>query len=88
MEVIFNKILTDILNQFWSYSDEQIDIFLKIEGLETKEKLGKINDLNVIIYSNDHNPPHFHVISNDKKINAKLKTAIAIPCLIPETVKK
>ena len=71
MNEILAKILTDLINQYWSYTDQQIDVMLQIKGYEIKEKVGRINDLNVIIYSNDHNPPHFHVISNDKKIDAK-----------------
>lgn len=36
-----------------------------------KERLATIRNMKLIIYSNDHNPPHFHVKSNDGSINAK-----------------
>ena len=71
MEEIIEKVLTQLLNQYWSYSDQQIEVMLRIPGFEIKEKVGSINDLNIIIYSNDHNPPHFHVISKDKSIDVK-----------------
>ncbi|CDN74012.1 conserved hypothetical protein [Elizabethkingia anophelis] len=44
---------------------------MQIEGYEIKLHIVSINELEVVIYSNDHNPPHFHVISKDKSINTK-----------------
>jgi hypothetical protein len=38
-----------------------------------KEQVGRIRNLKVEIYSNDHNPPHFHVKSNDNSINATFR---------------
>lgn len=73
MRNILENILTDLINQYWSYSDEQIDTILFFGGIEIKEQIGRINDLKVVIYSNDHDPPHFHVISNDHKIDVKFK---------------
>ena len=35
-----------------------------------KELVGRIRNLKIEIYSNDHNPPHFHVKSSDNSINA------------------
>ena len=35
-----------------------------------KELVGKIRHLKIEIYSNDHNPPHFHVKSNDGSLDA------------------
>lgn len=68
---VYSRILTDILNKYWAYSDEVIDVMLEINGYEIKQNVANINELEVVIYTNDHNPPHFHVISKDKSINAK-----------------
>ena len=38
-----------------------------------KERIATINNLQLVIYSNDHNPPHFHVISRDRSIDAKFR---------------
>lgn len=35
-----------------------------------KELVGQIRNMKIEIYSNDHNPPHFHVKSKDESINA------------------
>jgi hypothetical protein len=36
-----------------------------------KERIATVRNMRLIIYSNDHNPPHFHVKSNDGSIDAK-----------------
>ena len=38
-----------------------------------KELVGRIRNMKIEIYSNDHNPPHFHVKSNDGSIDATFK---------------
>ncbi|MEW7292116.1 DUF4160 domain-containing protein [Aquimarina sp. 2304DJ70-9] len=35
-----------------------------------KEQVGQVRNMKIEIYSNDHNPPHFHVKSKDGSINA------------------
>lgn len=35
-----------------------------------KELVSRIRSMKIEIFSNDHNPPHFHVKSNDLTINA------------------
>ena len=35
-----------------------------------KELVGTIRNMKIEIYANDHNPPHFHVKSNDRSIDA------------------
>lgn len=35
-----------------------------------KELVARVRNMKIEIYSNDHNPPHFHVKSNDKSIDA------------------
>jgi hypothetical protein len=68
---IYEKILTDHLHTFLSYEDDIIDELLFNPNLAIKERVKKIENLEIIIYSNDHTPPHFHIKSNDFKINAK-----------------
>lgn len=38
-----------------------------------KELVSKVRNMKIEIYSNDHNPPHFHVKSNDGSINATFR---------------
>jgi hypothetical protein len=38
--------------------------------LEIKQLVERVRNLKIHIYSNEHNPPHFHVVSNCKTINA------------------
>ena len=38
-----------------------------------KELVGKIRNMKIEIYPNDHNPPHFHVKSNDLSIDATFR---------------
>lgn len=58
-----NEILDIILN---SYFQDNL-------GYQTKDTIGRVRNMRIQIYSNDHNPPHFHVISNDNSVNAKFK---------------
>jgi hypothetical protein len=44
---------------------------LKDVNTATKERVATIDDLQVIIYSNDHNPPHFYVKTKNLEIDAK-----------------
>ncbi len=55
----FEKALTDILQTYFGYEDSVIDEPLINPDLKKKKRVKKINDLEVIIYTNDHNPPHF-----------------------------
>ncbi len=40
---------------------------------EIKQLMGRINGVKIEMYSNDHNPPHFHVKTNCGRINATFK---------------
>ena len=53
--------------------DISLEKHLKEPNTATKERVATIDDLQVIIYSNDHNPPHFHVRTKNLKIDAKFK---------------
>jgi hypothetical protein len=68
---ILEKVLTDILQTYMNYDDSVIEELLIEPNLVKKERVGKIDGLEVIIYTNDHNPPHFHVKSRGKNIDAK-----------------
>ena len=63
--------LEDLLNQYWNTSGDNIELILENSNSNIKERVKTINNLEIIIYSNDHNPPHFHVKSKDLKINEK-----------------
>lgn len=60
------KILTPILEYYINTSFESIS-----KSSQIKERIATIRNMQFLIYSNDHNPPHFHVISKDKLIDAK-----------------
>ncbi|REG91120.1 DUF4160 domain-containing protein [Flavobacterium aquicola] len=65
---ILERILSEIIAFY--FSKESIESYV---GYETRERIGTVNGMQVIIYSNDHNPPHFHVKTNDNRVNAKFK---------------
>ncbi len=68
---ILEKILTDLLQTYMNYEDWFIDELLVEPNRVIKERVMKIDDLEVLIYTNDHNPPHFHVKTKNKNIDAK-----------------
>lgn len=53
--------------------DEGLKTHLKFANTATKERVETIEDLQIIIYSNDHNPPHFHVKTKNGNIDTKFK---------------
>lgn len=69
-EIIQNAI-TEVLRTFLSYDDAFIEFLLDNPNVIDKQRIETIEHLEVIIYPNDHNPPHFHVKSKDLKIDAK-----------------
>ncbi len=52
------EILNIILNQVFEFDDRQ-------SFYETRELIGRVQNMRIIIYSNDHNPPHFKVKYNE-----------------------
>ena len=68
---ILEKILEDILLEYMDLDESTIDSLIQQPTIKQKERIGTIKNLKIIIYSNDHNPPHFHVLSNDYNVNAK-----------------
>lgn len=63
------KILEPILNDLFR---DNIGSLLP-GSLQTKEQVAKIGNMKIAIYTNDHNPPHFHVYSNDGIIDVKFR---------------
>lgn len=70
---IMEIILKDLLKYYLGLDDNSLEKHLKEVNTATKERVTTIDDLQVIIYSNDHDPPHFHVKTKNLKINAKFK---------------
>jgi hypothetical protein len=68
---IMERILIDLLAYYLGLDDISLDRHLKEVNLATKERVQTINNLEVTIHSDDHNPPYFHVKSKDLQINAK-----------------
>lgn len=66
--MIEEKILTPILEYYMNAPFELI-----IKNMIIKERVATIKNMQIIIYSNDHNPPHFHVKSKDNSVNAKFR---------------
>ena len=71
---IFEKTLEGLLLNYMELSESEIDYLIEQPNYSSKERIATIKNLKVVIYSNDHNPPHFHVVSNDYDINAKFRT--------------
>lgn len=65
--MIEERILLPILERYFG-SD---DLSLMKSGWVGKERVASIGKMEIVIYSRDHNPPHFHVRSKDGKIDAK-----------------
>ena len=69
--IIFEKTLKHLLQYYLGLDDVSLEKHLKNSDLVTKERVTTIDDLQVKIYPNDHNPPHFHVLSKNREIDAK-----------------
>lgn len=68
---ILERALTPILESYMNIDFDFENKSLLIHNIETKERVAILKNMKIIIHSKDHNPPHFHVISNDKTIDAK-----------------
>jgi hypothetical protein len=68
---IFETILTPVLESFMNIDFNFENKSLQIHNLETKERVDTVRNMKILIYPNDHNPPHFHVIAKDGSVNAK-----------------
>lgn len=68
---IEDKLLIGLLEKIINYSriDPELGFYY------TKEQAGIIRNMKLEIFPNDHKPPHFHVKSNDKSIDAKFLLA-------------
>ena len=71
MDNILEIVLENILLDFMELDESTIEYLIEQPTIKQKERIDTIKNLKVIIYSNDHNPPHFHVLSNDYNVNAK-----------------
>lgn len=65
--MIEERILLPILERYFGHED----LSLMKSGWVGKERVASIGKMEIVIYSWDHNPPHFHVRSKDGKIDAK-----------------
>mgnify|MGYP002640172137 CR=1 FL=1 len=70
---IMERVLKDLLKYYLGLNDYSLELHLKEVNTATKERVASIDDLQVIIYSNDHTPPHFHVKAKNLRIDAKFK---------------
>ena len=50
------------------------DVLPNGQVIELRKLVDKVNDLKIEIYSNEHNPPHFHVKSNEFNASFNLLT--------------
>lgn len=57
-----NKHYEDIIED----ENDNFQIYIK------KALAGKISDFRIVVYPNDHMPAHFHAISKQRNINARL----------------
>lgn len=68
---IFNKILSDLLDFYMTQDIEELNL-IQSKGI-IKEEVDRVRQMSVIIYTNDHNPPHFHVKSKNGDVDAKFR---------------
>ena len=68
---IFTKAMKDLLEYFLTIDDATLEYHLNNSSLGQKERVARLNDLEVWIYPRDHEPPHFHVKSKQQKLDAK-----------------
>lgn len=61
-------ILTPVLERYFNNDGQRVS-----HQIEIRDRVSTMGKMQLIIYSNDHNPPHFHVKSNDRKVDAKFK---------------
>lgn len=64
------KILSKELEYFINNSIE--DSNGNVKTILAKRHIAKINDLEIVVYPNDHNPPHFHVTSKQNNTHARI----------------
>lgn len=69
------RALKDVLQVYLNYDDAVINELLINPDLIKKERVDKIGDLEILIYTNDHNPPHFHVKTKERSVDAKFLIA-------------
>lgn len=67
--IIMNDLLEKVLNRCINYTEVNLGCIPEV--FEIKKEVSRLKDMRFIIYSNDHNPPHFHIKSRDGSINAK-----------------
>ena len=66
-----------LLNSLSYYLSAPLEYVLN--GIRIKERILTSGNLQLIIYSNDHNPPHFHVKTKDGTIDARFAIADCAP---------
>jgi hypothetical protein len=70
---ILERVLEDLLKYYLGLDDFTLEQHLKDVNRATKERIDTIDDIQVVIYSNDHNPPHFYVKTKSLKIDTKFR---------------
>lgn len=68
---VMERLLTDLLAYFLGLEESAVNKHLLDPNHGTKERVETIDDLQIIIYPNDHLPAHFHVKSKNREIDAK-----------------
>ena len=68
---IYERAISKVLEYYLAIDEELLQKHLLFPDLVPKERVTTINDLQIKIFPNDHAPPHFHVVSKNKEINAK-----------------
>ena len=48
--------------------DDEIRVVPINSGVEQRHRVDKVGNLSIEIYPNDHNPPHYHVVKEGKKV--------------------
>lgn len=62
------------LQQIADFLDAHLDatkVWSDGKVIQIRRRIAHVKDLIIEIYPNDHDPPHFHVISRQRDINAR-----------------
>ncbi|SDO14903.1 protein of unknown function [Paenibacillus sp. yr247] len=64
-------------------ANPSISLIMKTEFRPTKRVVGRVKNMIFEIYTNDHNPPHFHVTADRYEAKFRIENPILIGGKIP-----
>jgi len=94
LEAVINKVksIDDLLAMLGKFLDST-DYVMEKDGKEflvqTKARVDSLNGYKIEIYPSEHNPPHFHVVKDNKKLAAyTIDNCLKINGELPANIEK